>query len=111
MRSGNLKIARLLLGCVALLLSMCMMFAQEQGARKAMRRIMPPYPDLAKRMNVSGMVRIEVAVAPDGEVKDSKVLGGNPVLIKAAETAVKQWKFEPASKGSTEVVIFRFNPE
>jgi TonB family protein len=56
-------------------------------------------------------VKIEVSVTPDGEVKDSKVIGGNPVLIGAAETAVKRWKFEPASKTSTEVITFRFNPE
>jgi TonB family protein len=103
--------ARLLLGSVVLL-SVSMVLAQdEQGARKATVRIKPAYPDLAKRMNVSGTVKIEVSVAPDGGVKLSKVIGGNPVLISAAEDAVKRWKFEPASKATTEVVTFRFNPE
>jgi len=103
--------ARLLLGSVVLL-SVSMMLAQDaQGTRKATIRIKPAYPDLAKRMNVSGTVKIEVSVTPDGEVKQSKVIGGNPVLISAAEDAVKRWKFEPASKATTEVVTFRFNPE
>jgi TonB family protein len=108
----KVNFARLLLGSVVLLLPVSMMLAQDQeGMRKATVQIKPAYPDLAKRMNVSGIVKIEVSVAPNGEVKDSKAIGGNPVLIQAAETAVKRWKFEPASKASTEVVTFRFNPE
>ncbi len=112
MALGKLNFARLLLGSVVLLLPVSMMSAQdEEGARKATVRIKPAYPELAKRMSVSGTVKIEVLVAPDGDVKGSKPIGGNPVLIQAAETAVKRWKFEPASKPSTEVVTFRFNPE
>jgi TonB family protein len=107
----KLNFARLLLGSVVLLLPVSMMLAQdEEGARKAMVKIKPAYPELAKRMNVTGTVKIEVSVAPDGEVRDSKAIGGNPVLIQAAESAVKRWRFEPASKASTEVVTFRFNP-
>jgi len=109
---AKVNFARLLLGSVVLLLPVSMMLAQdEEGTRKAMVQIKPAYPDLAKRMKVSGIVKIEVSVAPNGEVKDSKAIGGNPVLIQAAETAVKRWKFEPASRASTEVVTFRFNPE
>jgi TonB family protein len=112
MRLPKVNFARLLLGSVMLLLPVSMLLAQdEEGSRRAMVKIKPAYPELAKRMNVSGIVKMEVSVAADGEVRDSKVIGGNPVLIKAAESAVKQWKFEPASKGSTEVIVFRFNPE
>lgn len=109
---SKVNFARLLLGSAMLLLSVSMLLAQdEEGLRKAMVKIKPAYPELAKRMNVSGTVKVEVSVAPDGEVKDSKIIGGNPVLIQAAETAVKRWKFEPASKASTEVITFRFNPQ
>jgi TonB family protein len=108
----KVNFARLLLGSVLLLVSASALLAQdEEGLRRAMVKIKPAYPELAKRMKVSGTVKIEVSVTPDGEVKDSKVIGGNPVLIGAAETAVKRWKFEPASKTSTEVITFRFNPE
>ena len=108
----KVNFARLLLGSVVLLLPVSIMLAGDQeGSRKATVQIKPAYPELARRMNVSGTVKIEVSVAPDGEVKDSKAIGGNPVLIQAAESAVKRWKFEPASKASTEVVTFRFTPE
>jgi TonB family protein len=108
----GMNFARLLLGSVVLLLPVSMMLAQEEvGGRRPVVKIKPAYPELAKRMNVSGTVKMEVSVAPDGEVKESKAIGGNPVLIQAAENAVKRWKFEPAAKASTEVVTFRFNPE
>src|SRR5438270_474944 len=41
----------------------------------------PDYPELARRMNITGVVRIELTVAPDGSVVLTKEIGGNPVLI------------------------------
>ena len=82
--------------------------AQEEGARKAKVRVTPVYPDLAKKMNVSGNVKIEVGVAPDGSVKQTHVIGGHPVLVQAAEDAIKNWKFEPGSEATTEIVVFKF---
>ncbi|HMK28867.1 MAG TPA: energy transducer TonB [Terriglobales bacterium] len=84
---------------------------QEEGARKAKVRVTPVYPELAKKMNVSGIVRIEVGVAPDGSVKQTHVIGGHPVLVLAAEDAIKKWKFEPASGATTETVVFKFKGE
>jgi outer membrane biosynthesis protein TonB len=43
-------------------------------------------------------------------VKDTKVIGGNPILVNAAVDAVKRWRFEPASDESTGVVEFKFDP-
>lgn len=104
-------LARLLLGSVVLLLSVSMLLAQdEEGTRRAILKVKPAYPELARRTNVSGIVRLEVAVAPDGEVKQSKVRG-NPVLVQAAETAVRHWKFETGGKQTLERVTFRFSPE
>jgi TonB family protein len=49
-------------------------------------------------------------IAPDGKVKDVKVLGGNPVLVQAVVSAVTKWKYEPAAESSTVIVRFDFNP-
>jgi len=112
MPSRKWYLARLLLGSVVLLLSVSMLLAQEEeGTRRAILKVKPAYPELARRTNVSGIVRLEVSVAPDGEVKQSKVLGGNPVLIQAAETAVRHWKFEADARQTVERVTFRFTPE
>jgi protein TonB len=59
-------------------------------------------------MNVSGAVKLELIVGANGQVKSVKPLGGHPLLIDAAQNAVKQWRYEPGSEG-TEVVEIRFN--
>ena len=83
----------------------------QAPARKVKNRVDPVYPDLAKRNNISGSARVELVVAPDGRVKDVKVLGGNPVLVQAVMAAVVKWKYEPAAEESTVIVKFDFaNP-
>lgn len=86
---------------------------QTQSAelsRKAKSKVEPTYPELARRMRLSGVVKIEVVVAPNGTVKDARVVGGHPVLANAALDAAKQWRFEPASVESTGVIDFKFEP-
>jgi TonB family protein len=60
-------------------------------------------------MHLEGTVRIEVTVAPNGSVKKTNVLGGNPVLVQAAERAVMTWKWEPRPEQTTETVQFNFH--
>ncbi len=83
----------------------------EELSRKAKTRVAPVYPDVARRMNVSGTVRLSVVVAPNGTVKSSKAIGGHPVLVNAAMDAMKQWKFEPAPTESSGIVEFKFQPQ
>lgn len=59
-------------------------------------------------MNLTGVVRLQVVVAPNGTVKDTKVIGGHPILVNAAVDAVKKWRFEPASSESTGTVVVKF---
>jgi len=80
------------------------------GARKVLTRIDPPYPNLARNMNIRGNVRVEVLVAPNGTVKSLELKGGHPLLADAAQNAVRQWKWEPAAHETHESVEFRFNP-
>jgi periplasmic protein TonB len=81
----------------------------DAGKRKVRVRVTPDYPPLAKQMNVTGKVKIEVTVAADGHVVSTKVVGGSPLLVNAALEAVKKWHFEPAAKESTEIVEFAFD--
>jgi len=82
--------------------------AAEDDGRKVKSRVAPTYPELAKRMNVTGAVKLQVTIAPNGVVKTAKVIGGHPLLVDPAIDAVKKWKYEPASEESTQVVEFRF---
>ena len=79
--------------------------------RKAKTRVAPVYPDVARRMSVTGTVKLAVVVAPNGTVKSAKVIGGHPVLVNAAVDAMKRWKFETAPTESSGVVEFTFQPQ
>jgi TonB family protein len=81
----------------------------DESKRKVKTRIAPAYPELAKRMNVSGKVKIEVVITPDGHVKSTRVVGGHPLLVQACQDAVKEWKFIPATEETTQVVEFEFH--
>lgn len=82
---------------------------QSHALRRVIERAVPTYPDLARRLSLHGIVRIEVSVFSNGNVKSTKVLGGNPVLAQSAIDAVRKWKFEPGPDESTEVVELRFD--
>ena len=85
--------------------------AQEQLIRKVKSKVPPVYPDLARRMSITGVVKVSVVVAPNGSVKSTKVVGGHPLLVNAAMDAVKKWKFEASPEESTGVVELRFEPQ
>ena len=57
---------------------------------------------------VSGKVKIEVVIAPDGRVKTTRVIGGHPLLVQTCQDALKEWKFVPASEETTQIVEFEF---
>ncbi len=69
--------------------------ASSGADRKVATRVAPIYPELAKKMHIRGIVKVEAIVRPNGTVKSTRVLGGNPVLVDAALDAVGKWKFEP----------------
>jgi TonB family protein len=81
----------------------------EESKRKVKTKVAPAYPELAKRMNVTGRVKIEVIITPDGRVKSTRALGGHPLLVQACVDAVKEWKFATAPEESTQVVEFEFS--
>lgn len=83
---------------------------QEQLQRKVKTRVEPAYPELARRMHIEGIVKVEVTVAPNGTVKEAKAVGGHPLFVAAALDAIKKWRFEPATAESTGIVEFRFDP-
>lgn len=59
-------------------------------------------------MNLVGSVQLQASVRPDGTVKEIKVLGGHPVLVEAAVTALKQWRYEPGPKETVETIRISF---
>ncbi len=97
---------------IALLMLASTTFSQtsgtDEGKRKVKSKTAPLYPELARRMSVSGKVKIEVIITPDGRVRSTRVLGGHPLLVQACQDSVKEWKFFPAPEETTQVVEFDF---
>lgn len=85
-------------------------FAQDHPERKIRVRVEPVYPDIARKMKLNGIVRIQVVVSPNGNVKETKVIGGHPILVTAAVDAVKKWKFDPAGAETTGILEIKFDP-
>jgi len=84
---------------------------RADGNRKILAGPKPQYSELARRMKLSGTVKLEVVITPGGQVRQTKALGGHPVLVESAEQAVRDWKFEPASSQTTETLEFRFESQ
>ena len=82
----------------------------DHRERQVIQKVEPVYPDLAKRMHITGMVKVEVEVRPNGSVKSTKVLGGNPVLIDSAVEALRKFKFEALPNETTEILQLTFDP-
>ena len=103
-------IQKLVASTVLALLFGAVVFSQsaEEGKRKVKTRVSPTYPELAKRMNVLGKVKIEVMIAPDGHVKSARAVGGHPVLVQSCLDSVKDWKFEATPEESTQIIEFNF---
>ena len=78
----------------ALALMMALALPANAALDRAVKSKVPPiYPELAKRMKISGIVKIEATVDADGKVTAVKTLSGNTALAGAAEEAVRKWKF------------------
>lgn len=79
------------------------------SGRKVLRRVDPRYPEVAKKMNLGGTVKVVASVGADGNVRKVEPVGGSPLLVEAAQSAISQWKFVPGND-SREVVELHFNP-
>jgi TonB family protein len=82
----------------------------NQVERKIVKQTIPRYPVIARKMNLSGTVKVVAVIEPDGKVKTVQPMGGSPILIQAAQDAVSQWKFAAAGGESRQVVEVHFNP-
>lgn len=106
MSSSVRKCAFIFVGGI-LLLQSTMLLADD--SRKVIKRVTPVYSEIARRANLTGTVKVEVTIAPNGTVKSTKLVGGHPLLADSALEAVKNWKYEPTSTESVTLVVFNFS--
>lgn len=62
---------------------------------KAISKLTPAYPEIAKAARASGTVVVKIVVDKKGDVASATAVSGHPLLQQAAVNAVRQWKFPP----------------
>jgi len=82
----------------------------EKSDRKVIVSSKPDYPDILRRAQVGGLVRLKATVLPSGTVSNVEILGGNPILAENAVAAVKKWKYAPGPAQTVEDVSLSFSP-
>ena len=76
--------------------------AQDSPCRSKSGAIKVVFPEQARRMRIFGTVRLQLILGQGGQVREVKVLGGNPLLADAAQQSVRSARFE----GNEPCVIF-----
>jgi len=74
------------------------------------KRLNPKYPLQAFNMGISGVVTVNVLISETGDVLRTEILKGikgGYGFEKAAETALRQWKFRPAEKDGVPVRVWK----
>jgi len=92
-------------------LALALVFAVPGRAaddRTVKSKVPPTYPELAKRMKITGTVKLEATVDADGKVSAVKTLSGSRALAPAAEDAVSKWRYTAAAGPSTVEVEVTF---
>ncbi len=95
---------------LAIALSLGVANLRGQESRKVLSNPVPAYPEVARRLRLTGVVKVQVVIGTDGRIKDKTVIGGHPVLVSAVEEALKNWKYAPASGETTTQLEFNFHP-
>jgi protein TonB len=70
---------------------------------KLIKRVLPQYPDMARRAGVSGAVVISGIIGTDGALHSLKAVSGSPLLRDAAIEAARQWRYSPYLLGGKAV--------
>ena len=56
----------------------------------------PPVPEAARQRGETGPVDVDVTIDERGRVVQAQAVTGAPSLRVAAETAARQWRYQPA---------------
>ena len=74
-------------------------------AGKAIKRVPPTYPPIAKAAGAQGPVSVQIVVGESGAVESAKATSGHPLLQQAAVDAARQWQFSPTKLSGNAVKV------
>ena len=69
--------------------------ADDIQSLRIIEQIKPVYPELAKISRTEGAVVLQVLINKEGTVVKTEIVSGPALLTRAAQEAVKQWKYKP----------------
>ena len=72
---------------------------------KAISKVQPPYPPIAKAARAAGAVQVQVTISEDGRVIEAAVMNGHPLLRDAALQAARRWTFQPTELSGVPVKV------
>ena len=58
-------------------------------------RVVPTYPVMAQQIHVQGKVVFTAVISKAGTIENLQLVSGHPILVKAAEEAIRQWRYKP----------------
>jgi TonB family protein len=62
---------------------------------RLLKRVSPFYPDDAKEQRIEGTVRLHAVIGEDGTIQSVQPVSGPQLLVGAAVTAVREWRYGP----------------
>ena len=81
----------------------------EQNIEKlATKRVQPPYPPLAQKYRIEGVVVVQVTVGKDGSVGKAEFVRGHNIFRSVSLDAAKKWEFKHPSDNLEGVIHFAF---
>jgi protein TonB len=64
-------------------------------AAKLIKQVQPVYPPLARQARIQGTVIFTAIIGVDGRIQNLTLVSGHPLLVPAAQEAIKQWVYQP----------------
>lgn len=82
-------------------------FSIDSPLLRPLKKVAPEYPAEALEKNIQGKVIIMAFVDKNGYIPHIKVFKGNPILARAAVSAIKEWRFAPYMvRGKRQSILF-----
>ena len=90
--------------------------ASTPVAPQLLENVQPVYPAAAKAMHLQGTVRVSAKLSPQGRVTEVTWISGNSFFRDSVVSAVKQWRYKPATLDgqpvdSTVEIVLKFLPQ
>ena len=79
--------------------------SQDIQSLRIIDQVKPAYPELAKLSRTEGTVILQILISKDGKVTKVEIVSGPALLTRAAQEAVKQWKYKPTIVGGQAVEV------